>query len=81
MNLIDKAYVNLSEISKDIGMDRKKLKMVLEEKNIKKYDIGYRSSEVISKLKLKEWIKIKRTVDRSQKESRHILSEERGKIK
>ena len=81
MNLIDKAYVNLSEISKDIGMDRKKLRAVLEEKNIKKYDIGYRSSEVISNLNLTEWIKIKRPVDRSQKESTHILSEERGKHK
>jgi len=63
MNLLNKAYVNLSEISRDIGLDRKTLRKQIQEMNIKKYDIGYRSSEIIKKFNLKDWIELKMKIE------------------
>lgn len=63
MNLLNKAYVNLSEISRDIGMDRKTLRKQLQEMNIRRYDIGYRSSEIIKKFNLKDWIELKMKIE------------------
>jgi len=63
MNLLNKAYVNLSEISRDIGLDRKTLRKQLQEMNIRRYDIGYRSSEIIKKFNLKDWIELKMKIE------------------
>lgn len=66
MNLLNKAYVNLSEISRDIGLDRKTLRKQIQEMNIKKYDIGYRSSEIIKKFNLKDWIELKMKIEKEK---------------
>lgn len=59
MYLLDKAYVNVSEIAHDIGLHRNTVRKKIIEDGITKYDIGYRSSEIIKKFGLKDWIEMK----------------------
>ncbi|MGJ0961054.1 hypothetical protein ACR75P_05085 [Faecalicoccus pleomorphus] len=63
MRLLDKAYVNAADIAYDLGLNRKTVLKKIEAEQIAKYDIGYRSSEIIKKFGLKDWIELKMKIE------------------
>lgn len=80
MKLIEKPYVSLADVAEVFDKDVKTMRKQLEEKKVKKYDLGYRSSDIIKKFKLEDWIVLIKK-DRTEsvvKDNNNIIHQKEG---